>query len=59
MSTEQTVKIIDAVSSAIDAANPEVTTVVADTNYWWLAIIAILPIIMGGIFAWFKSRKKT
>lgn len=58
MSTEQTTAIIDSVAGVIDAVNPDTTNVIVDTNYWWLAIIAILPLIAGGIWAWFRKKNK-
>ena len=58
VSTEQTVRIIEAVGEAIGDAQVETTIIANDTNYWWLAIIAVLPIIAGVIWGWLKTRKK-
>ena len=58
VSTEQTTAIIEAVGDALGKAQAETTTVIAETNYWWLAVIAILPIIAGSFITWIKRKKK-
>lgn len=49
VSTEQTVRIIEAVSDAVKpTAQPQ------STNYWWLLLIAIVPVLLG----WYLKRRK-
>ena len=40
VSTEQTVRVIEAVGEVVERQQPE-------TNYWWLLIIAVIPVIVG------------
>jgi len=47
VSTEQAVRIIEAVGEATQKSQP-------NTNYWWLFIIAIIPVIVG---YWLKRKK--
>jgi hypothetical protein len=49
VSTEQTVAIIDAVSSVVEKVKPEPEV----TNYWWLLLIAIVP----AVIALWKTKK--
>ena len=58
VNTEQTVAIIDAVGEAINNAQPEPIPVTPDVNYWALGLIALVPIIAGGVLAFFKTKKK-
>jgi len=55
VSTEQTVAIIESVSNAMNQPDPVIQIIQPDPNYWWLALIAVLPVIAGGIH-W--KRKK-
>jgi ABC-type polysaccharide/polyol phosphate export permease len=44
VSAEQTVAIIEAVGEAVKQPDPE------PTNYWWLLIIAVIPVFIGAYF---------
>jgi len=48
ISTEQTAILLDSFSDAVSNTQPE------PTNYWWLLIIAILPVCLG---VWLKRKK--
>jgi hypothetical protein len=59
INTEQAVEIIEAVTTAVDAATPdEVVNVVQpvspEPNYWWSLALLLVPIW----FAWWLKRKK-
>ena len=54
VSTEQTVEIIEAVGDAINAASPEVVQIQPEPNYWWLLLIAVVPVLLG---LWIKRKK--
>ena len=50
VSTEQVVAIIDAVQ-------PE-AAVSSEPNYWWLMLIAVVPVVLAPFVAtWFQKRK--
>ena len=56
VSTEQTTAIIESVAKVIDAVQPDtVTNIQPDPNYWWLLILAVVPILLGFIL---NKRKK-
>ena len=55
--TEQAVQIIDSVSNAMAQPDPVIQIIQPDPNYWWLALIAILPVIAGGIHLGRKRKK--
>ena len=56
VNTEQTTAIIESVAKVVEASNPETTTVApTDTNYWWLLLIGIIPVVLGW---WLTKRKK-
>ena len=59
-SIEQTVAIIYAVANAVNQPQPDpvIQIIQPDTNYWWLALIAMLPVIAGGIHFGRKRKKK-
>jgi hypothetical protein len=50
VSTEQTVRIIEAVGDAVEKA--EVAT---GPNYWWLLSLAVIPVLLTW---WLNKRKK-
>lgn len=52
VSTEQTVRIIESVSDAINTNQPE--AVQSDPNYWWLLLLAIIPVVLG----WWLNRRR-
>ncbi|MHA1949995.1 MAG: hypothetical protein ACW987_08990 [Candidatus Thorarchaeota archaeon] len=59
VNTEQAVAIIEAVTTAVDAATPDevvnvVQPAVAEPNYWWSLALLLVPIW----FAWWLKRKK-
>jgi hypothetical protein len=56
VSTEQTVKIIEAVADAIETVQPEVVeTVSTQPSNWWLLTLAVVPVLLG---YWLNMRKK-
>jgi len=59
INTEQAVEIIEAVTETVAAATPEVVvTPTPETNYIAWAIVGLVPMIVGGVWAWLKKRKK-
>lgn len=55
VSTEQTVQIIDAVSNAMN--HPEfIGRSEPNMAFGLMALIALLPMIVGGVVAWFKRH---
>lgn len=48
VSTEQTVAIIDSVTKTVEATKSE-------PNYWWLLLIAVIPVIAVPFFLWAKK----
>lgn len=55
MSTEQTVRVIEAVGDVI-AKQPE--PVVKEPNYWWIPIAVAVITMIGGIITAFIRRRK-
>lgn len=51
LSTEQTVAVIEAVGNAVRPENKQDI----GTNYWWLLLIAIVPVLLG---YWINKRRK-
>jgi len=51
MSTEQTVRVIEAVGEVVNN-QPEAQQ---EPNYWWLLSLAIIPVILGW---WLNKRKQ-
>jgi len=55
VSTEQTVAIIDAVANAVNQPDPVMHSE-PNMAFGMLALLALLPMIAGGIVAWFKRH---
>jgi hypothetical protein len=49
--TEQAVRLIETTTNAIKTAQPDPEP----TNYWWLLIIGVVPVIVGAML---KFKKK-
>ena len=59
VSTEQAIEIFNAGAEAIKpVADPVINIIQPDPNYWWLALIAVLPVIAGGVHLGRKRKKK-
>lgn len=61
VSTEQAIQIFNAGKEAVNIfkqPDPVINIIQPDPNYWWLALIAILPVIAGGIHFKRKRKKK-
>jgi len=50
MSAEQSIRFVEATADAIARTQPEPES----TNYLWLLLIAVIPILLGW---WLKGRK--
>ncbi len=64
VNTEQAIEIFNAgaeavtsVSNTMNQPDPIIQIIQPDPNYWWLALIAVLPVIAGGVH-WNRKRKK-
>jgi len=54
MSAEQTVAIIEAVGDVVEETQPQPQV----TNYGWLLVLAIAPVVIGVLAKrWFDRRK--
>jgi hypothetical protein len=61
VSTEQAIQIFNAGTEAVNTLSqpdPVINIIQPDPNYWWLALIAVLPVIAGGIHFGRKRKKK-
>jgi hypothetical protein len=55
LSTEQTTAVIESTAEAIARTNPDPEP----TNYWWLLLIAVIPVILAPFVAtWIKRKVK-